>query len=131
MPLERICICKAYADGEYMHMFDLCRCQAYGYATPIYSSLFFPPRSDFWLFRIFFKTSGAQRRQNTTYATLSAAVSSIYRVFSLPHDRPLTTGKHRVAYCLIKYFAENLQILEIRITRKQVFSNSLKLLYNA
>ena len=51
MPLERVCICKAYADGEYMRMFDLCRCQAYGYATPIYSSLFFPPRSDFWLSR--------------------------------------------------------------------------------
>ncbi|RTO45357.1 hypothetical protein EKN74_23130 [Enterobacter ludwigii] len=39
-----ICIYRAYADGEYMRMPYLCRCQAYGYALHILSFHF--SRSD-------------------------------------------------------------------------------------
>ena len=41
MPPELVCIGNTYADGKYMRMYGLCRCLAYGYASPIRTSLFF------------------------------------------------------------------------------------------
>ncbi len=40
MPPELVCIGNTYADGKDMRMHRLCRCLAYGYATPIRASLF-------------------------------------------------------------------------------------------
>lgn len=64
---EQVCIGKAYADGEDMRMHDICRCQAYGYATPIHTSYLFPLRSENSRFRIFKKSFVGQRPAGTVY----------------------------------------------------------------
>ena len=65
----------------------------------------FPVRSEKYQFRIFLNPTGAQKRRNTTCGTPSAAFSSIYSVYSLPRDCPLTTGKGRCGYsvCVIHF----------------------------
>lgn len=79
---------------------DLCRWQAYGYVTPIHSSLFFrgdpkkacsgspsaPPAS-----------SGLATQD---VAVLSTDDDAICCVSPLPRDRPLATGKGRCGYSL-------------------------------
>ncbi|HGF0151534.1 TPA: hypothetical protein ACGBUC_005719 [Klebsiella variicola] len=95
-----ICIDSAYADDEYMRMPHICRCQAYGYVTPMLGSHF--SRSDPKN-----TSSGSAFRPPalcgplTQYvAVLSAAGYAICCVNPLPRDRPLTTGKGRFAYSL-------------------------------
>jgi len=100
MPSEPVCIGKAYADGEYMRMYELCRCQTYGYATPILTSYFFrwDPISG---------GSGsasappARSGQETQYVAVFAANDdAICCVPPLPRDRPLTTLKELCGYSL-------------------------------
>ncbi|EDB1550214.1 hypothetical protein F9E79_20500 [Salmonella enterica] len=59
---------------------------------------FFQPGSEKSKSRIFFPASGAQRRGNTTCATPSAAISSIYSVYLLLRDPPPGSRYCRFAY---------------------------------
>jgi len=53
----RICIDATYADVKDMRMLHLCRCQAYGYVSPIRTSLLFTLRSEKTQFRIWTDSS--------------------------------------------------------------------------
>ncbi|HBY9798342.1 TPA: hypothetical protein MJA66_26560 [Klebsiella pneumoniae] len=90
--------CKKYT----IHVIQIIQYNTFNtYNTELtYTLYLFPVRSENSRFRIFFPSQGAQRRRNTRYATPSAAFSSIYSVYPLPRDRPLTTGKGRCGYSL-------------------------------
>ncbi|EDQ7858150.1 hypothetical protein CSO39_002817 [Salmonella enterica subsp. arizonae] len=94
--MPRIWICKGYAFFSLFH-----------------------GRSVFRLKRIGFLPHSALRPGNTTYATQSAAYSSIYCVSPLSRDRPVSTGKGRCGYSVtVLHFRKLRKKRKVRSGRK-------------
>lgn len=88
-----------YADVQGMHLHGICRCQEYVYGKPMLASLFFredPKKA----------SSGssslppARSSAETQLAPLRQLHFSIYSVYPLPRDHPLTTVNGRCGYSL-------------------------------
>ncbi|MDU3756552.1 MAG: hypothetical protein E7G34_24195 [Klebsiella pneumoniae] len=100
MQMFRICIDVAYADGEYMRIPYLCRCQAYGYALHILSSLLSrsdPKKASSGSLRTPPARSGPATQDVAVFPSDNDAICCVP---PLPRDRPLTTLKGRCGYSL-------------------------------
>ena len=101
MQMLNICVCHTYADARHMDMLG------------IYILLPFSAGIRKKLVPDLSTARGAQRRQNTICASPSAAFSSIYSVYPLPHDR-----LRRSRYCRFAYFPAVVHFRKVGIRRK-------------